>query len=29
MIAEKIREHFEMKGYKCIVEHRDIYLPQG
>ena len=27
MIAEKIRERFEAKGYKCIVEHRDIYLP--
>ncbi|MCX6111760.1 MAG: RNase adapter RapZ [Proteobacteria bacterium] len=27
MIAEKIKEHFEAKGYRCIVEHRDIYLP--
>ncbi len=27
MIAEKIKDHFEAKGYRCIVEHRDIYLP--
>jgi len=27
MIAEKIKDYFEAKGYRCIVEHRDIYLP--
>jgi UPF0042 nucleotide-binding protein len=27
MVAEKIKDHFELKGYRCIVEHRDIYLP--
>jgi len=29
MIAEKIAEYFELKGYKCIVEHRDIYMPHS
>jgi len=27
MIAQKIAEYFELKGYKSIVEHRDIYMP--
>jgi UPF0042 nucleotide-binding protein len=29
MIAQKIAEYFELKGYKCIVEHRDIYMPHS
>jgi RNase adapter protein RapZ len=29
MISEKIKEHFEEKGYKSIVEHRDIYMPHS
>lgn len=27
MIAERIKDYFEAKDYRCIVEHRDIYLP--
>ena len=29
MIAQKIAEYFETKEYKCIVEHRDIYMPHA
>ena len=29
MISEKIKEHFEEKGYRSIVEHRDIYMPHS
>lgn len=26
MIAQKVAEYFETKNYKCMVEHRDIYI---
>ena len=29
MIAEKIKEYFQDKGYKSIVEHRDIFMPHS
>jgi len=29
MIAQKIAKYFELKGYKSIVEHRDIYMPHS
>ncbi len=29
MVAQKIAEYFELKGYKCIVEHRDVYMPHS
>ena len=29
MIAEKIKDYFQDKGYKSIVEHRDIFMPHS
>ncbi|MFH1223225.1 MAG: RNase adapter RapZ, partial [Pseudomonadota bacterium] len=29
MVAERVKDYFELKGYKCIIEHRDIYLPHN
>lgn len=29
MLAEKIKAYFEDKGYRSIVEHRDIYMPHS
>jgi RNase adapter protein RapZ len=28
MMAEDIKEHFQEKGYRTIIEHRDVYYPQ-
>ena len=27
MIAEEVKDHFEHKGYRTIIEHRDVYYP--